>query len=118
MMLYQTVSRMRPFHVTRCLEDPLFFCAESKDRGTRSLVERVRLELDPQTTQRLERVAQHEVLGLGVHSRPLPRLRNPGPSDLDASIGQIDVPESRRSDDALRRAVDRHEGQRDAALLC
>src|SRR5207244_3599966 len=54
--------------------------------GTRALVRRVRLELDPEVALVLERVPQKEVLGFGVRVRP-PRTRvEPRVPDLDYAV--------------------------------
>src|SRR5437870_5652561 len=91
--------------------------SEAQDGGSRTLVQRVGLELDPDASQLLERVPQHEVLGLGVDRRSLPGAADPGPADLDAAVGLIRVAEPGAPHGAPGGVLDGGEGERTPLFL-
>ena len=81
-------------------EDTLERRADACQRVPRALVARVRLELDPIGVKRLEGVGQLEQLGLAVGAGPLEGRADPGPADLDAQVGHVDVNAGRHASDA------------------
>src|SRR2546428_763396 len=65
-----------------CAPAPLEPRAEPLDGAPRSLVALVCLERHAEAPPGLERVPEHEKLGLRVHRRPVRALREPGVADL------------------------------------
>src|SRR5450432_4573542 len=100
-------------------ENSLLARPETLDGGAGSFVQRIGLELDANAPQGFESVPQQQVLRLRVRRRSLPRAGEPGPTDLDASMVEIDVPVARAAADAAAGLFDDREGQRSAmGLLC
>ena len=85
--------------------------ADAQNGLARTLVQRVRLELDADAAQRLESVPQHQVFRLGVDRGALPRAGDPRPADFDAAVRAVDVSVARRADGPARGALDRGERQ-------
>ena len=73
-------------------------------------VEEVRAEFDCHATQLVERVAEHQQLGLAVDPAAPRRRHVPGVADLQPPVGRVDVHVARRADE---RAVEpaHHERQ-------
>src|SRR5207249_3514780 len=72
--------------------------ADAQNGLARTLVQRVRLDLDADAAQRLESVPQHQVFRLGVDRGALPRAGDPRPADFDAAVRAVDVSVARRAD--------------------
>jgi hypothetical protein len=97
-------------------EDPFEPGADAQQRRSRRLVEGVGLELHPPAAEGVERVAQHQELGLAVGARSLERLGHPCPADLEPAMLEHDVHVAAGSDRAAGGAVDRGEWQLRAGL--
>src|SRR5262249_21569872 len=93
-------------------EHALLDSADAQHGVARAAIQDVGLELDAHAAQRLERVAEHQVLGLGADVRALIRATDPGPSDPDRAVVAVDVPETRRAGDVTARLVHGRERER------
>src|SRR3546814_3091347 len=92
-------------------EDPFLGRTDALQRAPRLVVERIGLELDAHQAQRLERVAQHQILRFSVDRRALMRRRQPGPADLGATMAMIERTKTRAADDLPACDVDLHKWQ-------
>src|SRR5207248_8087928 len=75
-----------------------------------------RLELHAHAAPALERVPEHDLLGLRVERGALELAPEPRPADLDALVLGHDAAESGRAGHAPARTMDRDERNRAAAL--
>src|SRR5687767_11397975 len=97
-------------------EDTVLLGAKSRNGGTRPLIEPAGAELDGDAPQRLERVAQEQDLGLGVHGRSLKALRIPRIADFHPSMLGLDVEVTRASNDCTARVLANDERHRALGL--
>ena len=77
-----------------------------RDRGLRTLVQQVGLQLHPTEPAVVERVAEHEQLALGV-DRPPTRRPVGSPADVRPLVDQVPVTEAARADDGSGRRASR-----------
>src|SRR3546814_13871363 len=79
-------------------EDPFLGRTDALQRAPRLVVERIGLELDAHQAQRLERVAQHQILRFSVDPRVLIPPPQPGPPYLCAPMARIERHKPRAPD--------------------
>ena len=91
--------------------DPVLRGAEALDRGAGLVVGHMRAELHRIAAQRLESVAEHQVLGVSIDETPLPGAGDPGRSDLKPMVRCVNVHVARRADEALSVVDDGREGK-------
>src|SRR5208283_3781344 len=87
--------------------------ADARDGAARRLVAGVGFQLDADAPQRFESMAQHQVLGLRVDARALPRRGDECPPDFDLSVGGVDVAVARAAHHAPGGYIDH--GERDGS---
>src|SRR6476469_5880778 len=92
------VTPLAAAHELVLTRDALERRAHLLERGTRALVQGVRLELDAEVPLVLERVPQKEVLRLGVRVRPPGARVEPRVPDLDHAVFRPVVEEARVPD--------------------
>src|SRR5215211_1915904 len=97
-------------------QDALADRAEPRDRRLRALVADVGLDRDAVRSERLERVAEEQQLGLRVDRGSPPRPPDPGAADLERAVALVDVAVRRHADRPAARRVDLRERERDGAL--
>jgi len=94
-----------------------FFRADAQDGVARSLIQSVGFEFDANALPDLERMAQHQIFRFSIDGAALPCRRNPGGTNLDATIHAVDVHEAGAADHFPGAALNGSKDHGLAALL-